>query len=262
MLPAIAPMYPLDTERILEEFYTAGDTATLEHSIRVSMLAHIGAEVLGVDRACKEQVMASGLLHDVGKLNPSVSALIHNGRALTAQEREIVNRHARFGFEKLYENARTENVAVRERLGTFLSKVALDTLFSHANACIPVQRGIDGHQLRSLVENGVITESDATDHHKTAGVQILTLADVTDALLSSGPERAYRSSRLASEGKEMNELSAQLPILIRETVMTPDIDVVKYASRVLPQHQFISHRARKMALELGLKFNRINTNSL
>jgi HD superfamily phosphodiesterase len=246
-LAAPTPSFSSIEKDLLKQFVDRGDTATLEHSIRVSVLAGLCADFTGIDQSQKNLARTSGLLHDIGKLQPTVASLIHNGRSLTATERALVNRHARHGFDMLNARANKDASSLRARLGDYMAQVALDTLFSHSNARSPVERGIDQSQIHDLVEEGIITAQEAAKHHQSIRVQILTVADVTDALLSTGRERSYRSARFANEGRQITDNQTQLPKIINETVETPDIDVVRYASEILPLYTGISYSAHKIA---------------
>ena len=145
----------------------------------------------------------TGLLHDIGKTDPVVNRAIHSGLPLTTADRTVVNKHARVGFEAIYEASRHPAISLRERCGASMSQVALGALFSHANARNPENNGVDEAHIAGLVESGIVTPNDARSHLKEDTVLLVTLADATDALLSTGSERAYRASRLAAEGRSV-----------------------------------------------------------
>lgn len=241
--------------RILGRFVTAGDTATLEHSIRVSLLADVGAESLGYTARERHAMAISGLAHDLGKLHPEIAAVVHNGRVLTTKERELVNQHAQLGFNFLYNSSPSKAVSVRERLGGFMAEISLNTLFSHANAARPSQRGTDARQLELLVEQGIISENDVAQHGAKPHVQLLSICDVTDALLSSGSERAYRSSRMKLEGMSIEINPTSLPELINQTVHAPAINVELATSAMVSKFNSISHMARKIVSEISKTHN-------
>ena len=234
----------------LTEFAINGDQPTLEHSLRVSMLAMMGATELGYDEKQKQLVGVSGLVHDLGKLEPQIAALVHNGRALTIKERRVVNLHARFSFERFYDSAAHNAAPVRDRLGNFMAHVALDALFSHANAHTPAQRGVDDQYIADLVGNGVITERDAEQHHNLPSAQLLAVADVTDALLSNGRERAYRLARFSNEGKKLEIIPQLVPGLVAETIDTPCIDVPVVVKRAVQQYPAVALVAKRIAAQM------------
>ncbi|MDL2341648.1 MAG: HD domain-containing protein [Patescibacteria group bacterium] len=215
----------------LTEFARNGDTATLEHSIRVSFLAVMAAEFEGRSAVVKSQASVAGLAHDLGKQRPEIAEVVHNGRPLTHNERRLINQHAQIGFEMLYETGDAEQIGVRERLGSFMGQVALDTLFSHANAQNIHHRGINQGYLADLVHDGVITPTDAESHNRQISVQLVTIADVSDAFLSQGCERSYRAARLAQEGCRTTVTPETMPQLVAATVQVPDLNI----ARIVPE---------------------------
>lgn len=76
---------------------------TLEHSLRVGMLAaDIGFEN-NLDRKDVEQLAIAGLLHDLGKCDISHDILDKNG-PLNNKEREEINKHAKYGNDRIKQN--------------------------------------------------------------------------------------------------------------------------------------------------------------
>jgi HD-GYP domain-containing protein (c-di-GMP phosphodiesterase class II) len=76
------------------------DYATFTHSANVAYYCGILASGLGYHRDEVEQVIAGGLLHDLGKLEIPDAILIKPGR-LDKDEFALVKRHPRTGFRQL-----------------------------------------------------------------------------------------------------------------------------------------------------------------
>ena len=198
----------------------------------------------------------TGLLHDIGKIDPDVSRAIHSGVPLTTAERTVVNEHALIGFKTIYETGRNPVISLRERCGTLMSEVALNTLFSHANTRKPESSGVDEAQIAGLVEAGIITPKDALSHYKKDAVLLVTLADATDALLSTGSERAYRASRLAAEGRTFQIDPVTVSDTIRETIDLGAIDVAAFVTSALERYPEVCRAADSLSLELSRRTRR------
>jgi HD-GYP domain-containing protein (c-di-GMP phosphodiesterase class II) len=76
------------------------DSQTDGHSRRVSESVVRLAQAMGMDEAQLVHIRRGGLLHDVGKVGIPDSILGKPG-PLTAEEREIMKRHAAYGYELL-----------------------------------------------------------------------------------------------------------------------------------------------------------------
>src|SRR3990167_10542532 len=73
---------------------------TADHSVRVAYYAHRFAQFAGVtDKSTLRVITFAGLLHDYGKVDPEVSALINiNGdRPLTPEEIKTIGKHPQIG---------------------------------------------------------------------------------------------------------------------------------------------------------------------
>lgn len=76
------------------------DTGTYEHCGRVSEMCLDLAQSLNLEMPDQAASLYAGLLHDVGKIKVPVS-VINKPSKLTAEEYEIMKKHAEFGFEML-----------------------------------------------------------------------------------------------------------------------------------------------------------------
>jgi putative nucleotidyltransferase with HDIG domain len=88
------------------------DPYTSGHSIRVSTLAKLIAEDLGLGPKKVDLVRRAALLHDVGKIDPMYSAVILKPHDLTAEERALIQTHASKGADLLYEMGSMEKEIV------------------------------------------------------------------------------------------------------------------------------------------------------
>jgi putative nucleotidyltransferase with HDIG domain len=77
------------------------DPYTSGHSLRVSTLARVIAEDMGLPQRHIEQVEQAALLHDVGKIDPVYTDIIAKPFQLTKEEREVIQTHAARGAELL-----------------------------------------------------------------------------------------------------------------------------------------------------------------
>jgi putative nucleotidyltransferase with HDIG domain len=73
---------------------------TYRHSLMVAGMAGMFARSLGWDEAGCREMIAGGLVHDIGKMRIPLTILDKPGK-LTDEERAIVDRHAEFGREIL-----------------------------------------------------------------------------------------------------------------------------------------------------------------
>jgi len=79
------------------------DLFTIQHSLRVALLATYVASRLGASTPVLTEIAAAGLLHDVGKGRVPRAILEKPGR-LDAEEREAIARHPQLGAEILLES--------------------------------------------------------------------------------------------------------------------------------------------------------------
>lgn len=226
-------------------FLRHAELSTTLHSVRVAMMSRVGAEVMQIGSWQRNSIELSGLAHDLGKQIPEVNHIINNGRVLTATEREIVNKHAQYGFELLYDSHPYGETGLKNRLGDFLGNVALDVLFSHSHATNVEQRGLSKEYLDELVEKSIVSEHDADHHKASVSAQLVAVADVVDALLSSGPERSYRLERQMSENRPMEIDPKILPSVVAEIIDVPAIDLTKVVSTLVGQYDVVSRAAQR-----------------
>jgi HD-GYP domain-containing protein (c-di-GMP phosphodiesterase class II) len=151
---------------ILQQFI-AKDKYTQNHSYRVSVYAGKIAVAMGMNRDRVEDVRASALLHDIGKLDIS-REILYKAARLTAEEFEAVQKHVDYGMDFL------------EPVGGSLRRV-LPIILAHHD------------------------RFDGAGYHATSGLQIpiesriLSVADVYDALTS---DRPYRKAMPPLEAKQ------------------------------------------------------------
>ena len=151
---------------ILQQFI-AKDKYTQNHSYRVSVYAGKIAAAMGMSRDRVEDIRASALLHDIGKLDIS-REILYKAARLTQEEFEAVQKHVDHGIDML------------ESVGGSLRRV-LPIILAHHD------------------------RFDGSGYHATAGVQIpiesriLSVADVYDALTS---DRPYRKAMSPLEAKQ------------------------------------------------------------
>jgi putative nucleotidyltransferase with HDIG domain len=90
----------LATVRALTSAIDARDPYTAGHSARVGQLAvEIGGE-LGLGESVLQHLEIGGYLHDIGKIGVRDNVLLKPG-SLTAEERELIERHPRVGLDIL-----------------------------------------------------------------------------------------------------------------------------------------------------------------
>ena len=101
----------------LERLALAGefrDDDTGQHTLRVSKLAGLLAEGLGLDAETVRWIQQAARLHDVGKIGISDLILLKPGR-LTPEEFDIMKRHTTIGAQ-LFEDAQTELIQLARRI--------------------------------------------------------------------------------------------------------------------------------------------------
>ena len=90
----------LETVCTLVNAIDAKDNYTSSHSERVGWLARLAGEALGLPRPRLQVLEWAGLLHDVGKIGIPEQVLNKPG-PLSADELELMRRHARIGYDVL-----------------------------------------------------------------------------------------------------------------------------------------------------------------
>lgn len=90
-----------DLLRVLIKAIETRDPYTSGHSLRVSTLAKVIAEDLGVRRSLINDIEHAALLHDIGKIDALYAEIISKDAELTEQERSIIRTHATKGADLL-----------------------------------------------------------------------------------------------------------------------------------------------------------------
>ena len=88
------------TVGLLADAVEVKDPYTRGHCQRVSQLARLTAERLGLDEATREVTCLAALLHDIGKIGVSDGILNKPGPLMPA-ERELVKSHVKIGYDLL-----------------------------------------------------------------------------------------------------------------------------------------------------------------
>jgi putative nucleotidyltransferase with HDIG domain len=89
-----------DVARAFAEIIDAKSPFTYRHSTNVSQIACGIAGQLGLGASEGRRLRRAGLLHDIGKVGVS-NRVLDKPAALTAEERQAVERHPRYGWEIL-----------------------------------------------------------------------------------------------------------------------------------------------------------------
>ncbi len=92
-----------DLMRVLIKAIETRDPYTSGHSIRVSTLARVIAEDLGLSRRKVAKVEQAALLHDIGKIEALYAGIIAKPHELSASERAVIRTHATKGADMLAE---------------------------------------------------------------------------------------------------------------------------------------------------------------
>lgn len=90
-----------DLLKVLIKTIETRDPYTSGHSLRVSNLARLIAEDLGLSRRRVAEVETAGLLHDIGKIDTIYTAIIQKPSDLTEDELRVIKTHAVKGAEFL-----------------------------------------------------------------------------------------------------------------------------------------------------------------
>lgn len=90
-----------DLLKVLIKTIETRDPYTSGHSLRVSLLARIIAEDIGLSPKQVEIVETAALLHDIGKIDSVYAEIIQKKEALTDEEHRVIKTHAVKGAELL-----------------------------------------------------------------------------------------------------------------------------------------------------------------
>ena len=159
---------------ILSKFIRTVDTDTADHGVRVSAWSVRIAQAMGLDRQTIEEARVAGMLHDVGKVEVSMT-LLRKSAALSAEEQVEVGKHT------------TGGAAMLESVGDMLAHVA-DAVEAH-------HEKYDGSGTRGLKGEAIPLLG-----------RIIAAADAFDAMISDRPYRkgmtvfAARDTLMAAGG--------------------------------------------------------------
>lgn len=160
---------------------------TYKHSVNVAVLSVLTGIGLGLKKSMLKELAASGLLHDIGKLNIPVEILRKPG-PLTDEEFELVKTHSELGYEKLKGNI---NISSKTKMGVYMHHENID------GTGYPL--GLSGNQIYMFAK-------------------IIHIADVYDAITS---DRAYKKAESPQKAIEflMNHAGSMfLPEYVRAFV--------------------------------------------
>ncbi len=161
-------LYHEDTMMNLDDLKTANNY-TFSHSVNVCVLSLVTAKKMEYSEIKMKHVGLGSLLHDLGKVNIPESILNKKGN-LTEEEFELVKQHPEDGMEIFKNNA-------------MFSSLSGDIILQHHERC-------DGKGYPLQLKKDEITEA----------AQIVSVADVFDALTSNRP---YRSAYQPHQVVEM-----------------------------------------------------------
>jgi HD-GYP domain-containing protein (c-di-GMP phosphodiesterase class II) len=171
-----------------------GSPHTGRHSRAVADLAlRVGCSIPGIREAAAVELGFSGMLHDVGKLDPTILGLIQLPRPLTAPEKLRVREHTQEGSKMIAERLRHNN-----SYGGLISTASFVALHHHD----------DPDALRGMSDS----QSERTE---TTG--LIRAIDLFEAL--QAPDRPYRAGPAVSSPEEA---AAQV---MEERAMQPSFGV-------------------------------------
>jgi putative nucleotidyltransferase with HDIG domain len=181
------------------------DPYTSGHSIRVSILARVIAEDMGLSVAQIDRVEMAALVHDIGKVDLVYASIIRKEGSLTESERQVIVTHAAKGAEFL------------ETLSSFRGDVISGVRHHHER--------YDG----SGYPNGLSGEN------IPLASRIIMLCDSIDAMLSDRPYRkalsleSVRSELLRCSGTQFDPRIVE--VLLRKNTLE------RAATLVRPEQQ-------------------------
>lgn len=141
---------------------------TYKHSINVAILSVLTGIGIGLKKSMLNELAASGLLHDIGKINIPIETLEKAG-PLTEEEYELMKKHSSFGYEKIKDNI---TISSKTKMGVYMHHENVD------GTGYPL--GLRGDQIYMFAK-------------------IIHIADVYDAITS---ERAYKKAQSPNEAIE------------------------------------------------------------
>lgn len=141
---------------------------TYKHSVNVAVLSVLTGMGIGLKKPMLKELAASGLLHDIGKINIPLETLEKAG-PLTEEEYELIKKHSEFGYEKIKDDI---TISSKTKMGVFMHHENVD------GTGYPM--GLRGDQIYMFAK-------------------IIHIADVYDAITS---ERTYKKAQTPNEAIE------------------------------------------------------------
>lgn len=138
---------------------------TYKHSINVSVLSVLIGMGTGMKKPMLKELAASGLLHDIGKINIP-SDILNKPGALTEEEYELIKKHSEMGYQKIRDNV------------LISSKIKMGVYMHHENL------------------NGTGYPLGLQDDQIYTFAKIIHVADVYDAITS---KRVYKKAQAPAE---------------------------------------------------------------
>jgi len=150
------------------------DPYTSGHSLRVSRMAQLIAEEMGLNRITVEHVRQAALLHDIGKIEALYTDILRKPDSLSPEERAVIESHVTRG----------------EQLLRDLSSVPED-----------VVQAVRHHHER---EDGKGYPDGLLGDEIPIGAKIIVVCDAVDAMLSDRPYRRALAFRAVLEQLEVH----------------------------------------------------------
>lgn len=141
---------------------------TYKHSISVAVLSVLMGIGIGLKKPMLRELAASGLLHDIGKINIPIETLDKPG-PLTEEEYELIKQHSEFGYDKIKDNV---SISSKTKMGVYMHHENIN------GTGYPM--GLVGDQIYMFAK-------------------IIHIADVYDAITS---ERVYKKAQAPNEALE------------------------------------------------------------
>lgn len=141
---------------------------TYKHSVNVAVLSVLTGMGIGLKKPMLKELAASGLLHDIGKVNIPIETLEKAG-PLTEEEYDLMKKHSEFGYEKIKDDI---TISSKTKMGVFMHHENVD------GTGYPM--GLRGDQIYMFAK-------------------IIHIADVYDAITS---ERVYKKAQSPNEAIE------------------------------------------------------------
>lgn len=194
----------LGVVEILSKYLETADRYTKGHSVRVANFATETAIAMGLPRVQIENIKAAALLHDIGKVEVSMS-LIQKASNLSEEEKKSVDTHPERGAKIL------------DRVGGVL-KEAVPIVLSH-------------HMRYENMER----EGDTTLSAETKlGACIVAVADAYDAITTDRPYRAGKTPLQALEEIERESGKQFHPGVVQAFRRIFDVLIMEREDAVVP----------------------------